>query len=167
MTAWHNKIELLAPAGNFEKLKIAIHFGADALYLGAKSFSLRNFSENFSLDGLHEAVQYAHSKGVKIYLACNVFRAVELRKPMLVAANTGFSAQIDGSGRLLQVGPRRKPGVLRAEVVPDDRMSLYLWIGDWPAFAMVVIALVGLGSRYWGSRRGTPADASTAARDSG
>ena len=42
------KVELLAPAGNFEKLEIAIHYGADAVYLGGKDFSLRNFSENFN-----------------------------------------------------------------------------------------------------------------------
>jgi putative protease len=45
-----NKVELLAPAGNFEKLEIAIHYGADAVYLGGKEFSLRNFSGNFSLE---------------------------------------------------------------------------------------------------------------------
>ncbi|OEU76826.1 MAG: peptidase U32 [Desulfuromonadales bacterium C00003093] len=69
----NNKIELLAPAGNFEKLEIAIHYGADAVYLGGKDFSLRNFSENFTLDELQKAVDLGHKNNVKIYVACNIY----------------------------------------------------------------------------------------------
>ena len=68
-----NKIELLAPAGNFEKLEIAIHYGADAVYLGGKEFSLRNFSGNFSLEEIKQAIAYAHDCGVKVYIAVNVY----------------------------------------------------------------------------------------------
>jgi len=68
-----NKPELLAPAGNFEKLKIAIHYGADAVYLAGKEFSLRNFSGNFSEQELFDAVEYVHKKGKKIYLALNIY----------------------------------------------------------------------------------------------
>jgi len=67
------KIELLAPAGNFEKLKIAIHYGADAVYLAGKEFSLRNFSENFTVDELQQAVNFARGQAVKIYVACNIY----------------------------------------------------------------------------------------------
>ncbi len=67
------KIELLAPAGNFEKLKIAIHYGADAIYLAGKEFSLRNFSENFTVDELQQAVNFARGHGVKVYVACNIY----------------------------------------------------------------------------------------------
>ena len=67
------KVELLAPAGNFEKLEIAIHFGADAVYLGGKEFSLRNFSGNFSIDEIEQAVAYAHARGVRAYVAVNVY----------------------------------------------------------------------------------------------
>ncbi len=66
-------IELLAPAGNFEKLETAVHFGADAVYLGGKNFSLRNLSENFTDDELKKAVNFAHENHVKIYIACNIF----------------------------------------------------------------------------------------------
>jgi putative protease len=72
MTKDH-KIELLAPAGNREKLEIAIHYGADAVYLGGKDFSLRNFSENFTDNELQRAVYYAHKKKVKVYVACNIY----------------------------------------------------------------------------------------------
>jgi len=65
--------ELLAPAGNFEKLKIAIHYGADAVYLAGKDFSLRNFSGNFTDPELVEAVKYARARQVKVYLACNIY----------------------------------------------------------------------------------------------
>ncbi len=67
------KPELLAPAGNFEKLEIALHYGADAVYLAGQDFSLRNLSDNFSIDELHRAVKFAHTKGVKVYIACNVY----------------------------------------------------------------------------------------------
>ena len=51
-----NNIELLAPAGNFEKFEIAMHYGADAVYLGGKDFSLRNMSENFTFDEMKDRV---------------------------------------------------------------------------------------------------------------
>ena len=67
------KPELLAPAGNMEKLRIAVHYGADAVYLGGKSFGLRNLADNFSTAELAEAVVYAHERGVKVYLTVNAF----------------------------------------------------------------------------------------------
>jgi putative protease len=65
--------ELLAPAGNFEKLEIAVHYGADAVYLAGKDFSLRNFSGNFTHKELIKAVEFAHNHNVKVYLACNIY----------------------------------------------------------------------------------------------
>ncbi len=65
--------ELLAPAGDFEKLKTAIHYGADAVYLGDSRFSLRGKAGNFSNDELQEAVHYAHENGVKVYVTVNIF----------------------------------------------------------------------------------------------
>ncbi len=67
------KPELLAPAGNFEKLEIAIHYGADAVYLAGKDFSLRNFSGNFTDEQLVDAIAFAHAHNVKVYLACNIY----------------------------------------------------------------------------------------------
>ncbi|MDK2937615.1 MAG: family peptidase [Eubacteriaceae bacterium] len=65
------KPELLAPAGNFEKLKFALHYGADAVYCGGQQFGLRAKADNFDLDGLKEAVAYVHEKGKKIYITLN------------------------------------------------------------------------------------------------
>ena len=67
------KIELLAPAGNFSKLKTALYYGADAVYVGGKSFSLRAYSDNFTNDELAEAVKYVHARGKKIYVTANIF----------------------------------------------------------------------------------------------
>lgn len=65
--------ELLAPAGNLSKLKTAIYYGADAVYLGGKNFSLRSFSDNFTEDDLKLAVDFVHSKGKKAYVTVNIF----------------------------------------------------------------------------------------------
>ncbi len=67
------KTELLAPAGDFEKLQIAIHYGADAVYLGGKNFSLRNFSKNFTIEEIDKAVKFARQKNVTTYVACNIY----------------------------------------------------------------------------------------------
>ena len=66
-------IELLAPAGNLEKLKTAIHYGADAVYLGLSNLSLRAKADNFDADGLKTAVQFCHQLGIKCYITINIF----------------------------------------------------------------------------------------------
>lgn len=67
------KPEILSPAGDFMRMKTAIHYGADAVYLGAARFSLRNRAVNFGPGELAAAVQYAHERKVKVYVAVNVF----------------------------------------------------------------------------------------------
>ena len=67
------KPELLAPAGNLEKLKIAVLYGADAVYIGGEAFSLRTAADNFSLADIREGVSFAHRMDAKVYLALNVF----------------------------------------------------------------------------------------------
>ena len=65
--------ELLAPAGNFDKLVMAIHYGADAVYLGGLKYSLRARAGNFDDTGIIRAVDYAHAHGVKVYITVNIF----------------------------------------------------------------------------------------------
>jgi U32 family peptidase len=67
------KPELLAPAGDFEKLRTAIHYGADAVYLGESRFSLRGKTGSFSPEALKSAVLYAHHRGVRAYVTVNIF----------------------------------------------------------------------------------------------
>lgn len=66
------KTELLAPAGDMNKLKTALHFGADAVYVGGSAFSLRANAKNFDDKMLKDAVEYTHSVGKKIYVAVNI-----------------------------------------------------------------------------------------------
>jgi len=91
-----------------------------------------------------------------LHLDCAVLRAVELRRPFLIAANTGFSAWIDGHGQVLSRGPRRAPGILVAEVSADGRASGYLRWGDMPAglcaAACLAVALAA-GVTHVGRRR--------------
>lgn len=65
-------IELLAPAGDFEKLKIAFLYGADAVYIGGQNYSLRANAKNFSLEQIKEATDYAHSLRKKVYVTVNI-----------------------------------------------------------------------------------------------
>ncbi len=66
------KVELLAPVGNMEKFKMALHYGADAVFLGGKMFNLRAGSNNLSDEELEYAVKYAHERGKKVYITLNV-----------------------------------------------------------------------------------------------
>jgi len=67
-----NKPELLAPAGNLEKLKTAINFGADAVYLGGNKLNLRAAADNFTMEELKEGLEFAHSRGKKVHVTLNV-----------------------------------------------------------------------------------------------
>ena len=66
------KPELLAPAGNLEKLKKAFVYGADAVYIGGEEFSLRVAADNFTLNEIREGVEFAHARGGKVYLTANI-----------------------------------------------------------------------------------------------
>ncbi|WP_422487214.1 peptidase U32 family protein [Gudongella sp. DL1XJH-153] len=65
-------LELLAPAGDLEKLKMAIIYGADAVYLGGEAFGMRKASKNFTLEDIEEGVSFAHERGKKVYVTLNI-----------------------------------------------------------------------------------------------
>lgn len=92
-----NKIELLSPAGDMNKLKTAFYFGADAVYIGGKNFSLRALAGNFSNEEIVEAVEFAHSIGKKVYVTVNIFG----RNDDIAMAEEYFkfleSANVDGA----------------------------------------------------------------------
>ena len=74
-------LELLAPAGNLSKLKTAIKFGADAVYIGGEEFSLRTAADNFTYDEMREGIEFAHARGKKVYVAVNIVpRSDELER---------------------------------------------------------------------------------------
>ncbi|PNZ25185.1 collagenase-like protease [Staphylococcus rostri] len=66
------KPELLAPAGNLEKLKIAIHYGADAVFIGGQEYGLRSNADNFTIDEIREGVEFANRYGAKVYITTNI-----------------------------------------------------------------------------------------------
>lgn len=113
------KAELLAPAGNFTKMKTAILFGADAVYVGGKNFSLRSFADNFTRDELKEGVEYAHARGKRVYVTVNIY-----------ARNADFAELSDYLVYLQSVGADAAlvsdPGIiaLAKKVAPD--LSLHL-----------------------------------------
>lgn len=69
----NKKIELLAPAGDYEKLVIAVLYGADAVYIGGEEYGLRAKAKNFDLETMKKGIEFAHSHGVKVYVTANIY----------------------------------------------------------------------------------------------
>ena len=90
-----------------------------------------------------------------LHLRCAILRSVELRKPLVIAANTGLSAAIDGNGRVLALGSRRRAEVLRVDIVRDGRLAGYSVWGDWPLGVCALVAwfLMAIGCRDWWQQR--------------
>ena len=93
-----NKPEILSPAGNFEKMRAAILYGADAVYLSGQVFGMRAAADNFTLDEMREAVAYAHERGVRVYLTLNTmpreYEYPELEKYLEELSDVGLDAMI-------------------------------------------------------------------------
>lgn len=93
-----SKIELLAPAGDLDKLKYAIHYGADAVYIGGQIFGLRVASKNFTLEEMKEGVEFAHERGKKVYVTLNIIPHnedfKELEKFLISINDIGIDAVI-------------------------------------------------------------------------
>ena len=70
-TSTNKKLELLCPAGDLTRLKTAVDFGADAVYIAGEEFGMRTASANFNREDLKEGVEYAHTHGVKVHVTCN------------------------------------------------------------------------------------------------
>ena len=111
--------ELLAPAGSYQKLLTAFHFGADAAYVGGKQFSLRTFADNFTAEELSSAVAYAHSLGKKVYVTANVF-----------ARNADFPMMEEYFQRLQEIGADAAiisdPGVIYAAKKAAPKLPIHL-----------------------------------------
>ena len=91
-------VELLSPAGNFEKMKSALNYGADAVYLAGNVFGMRSAADNFTNEELYEAVEYAHNLGKKVYLTVNTMPHEHeysvLREYLLALKNCPIDAMI-------------------------------------------------------------------------
>jgi U32 family peptidase len=114
-----NKMELLAPAGDLEKLIIAVDYGADAVYFGGDSFSLRAGADNFTLEDMRTGIEYAHGRGVRCYLAVNIFPHNEDIEPLADYLKIVKPLGLDG----LIVSD---PGVISMakEIMPDMELHL-------------------------------------------
>jgi apolipoprotein N-acyltransferase len=95
---------------------------------------------------------YWGSSELDMHLACGVFRAIETRKPLVIAANGGISAWIDQFGRVRAQSPRQQPDIILADVEPGYAGSWYVKLGDWFAAAClaccIIFAVIGWRSRY-------------------
>ena len=113
------KMELLAPAGDLEKLKIAVLYGADAVYFGGETFSLRAGAGNMTLEEMKEGIDFAHARDVKCYLALNIFAHNEdiepLREYLTAIRCFGIDAFIVSD-----------PGIIALvqEIIPDGEIHL-------------------------------------------
>jgi len=117
----HNqpRCELLAPAGSLEKLRTVIHYGADAVYLGGREFSLRAHATNFSEDDLRQAVDFAHSRQVRVFVTVNIF--AHNRDLVRLPAYLGRLAEIGVDGLIIS-----DPGVLRLAKEVAPALSIHL-----------------------------------------
>ncbi len=108
-------IELLSPAGDFERLKLALKFGADAVYLGGEQFGMRTNPSNFNADELKSAVELVHSMGKKVYLTCNTLprnNEIEYLPDFLkYAAQIGIDAFIIADIGVMMLAKKYAPDV--------------------------------------------------------
>ena len=110
-----NKIELLAPAGDLERLKTAVLYGADAVYIGGKKLSLRSRAGNFTLDEIEEGVVFAKTHGAKVYVTVNMIPhnedLVEVAEYLKRLSEIGVSAIICASLHILEVSKKVAPNM--------------------------------------------------------
>ncbi len=113
------KVELLAPAGDLERLKIAVAYGADAVYIGGKSFGLRAKAKNFDIPDMEEGIRFAHEHGVKVYVTANIFAHNKDLEPMKEYLKT--LEEIGADAFIIS-----DPGVfmLAKEVAPDTEIHV-------------------------------------------
>lgn len=107
--------ELLAPAGNFEKLKAAVLYGADAVYLAGNAFGMRAAADNFTNEEITEAAKYAHTHGVKVYVTVNTMPRTEeyaaLEEYLVFLAASGVDAIIVSDLGVLSLAKRVAPNL--------------------------------------------------------
>ncbi|MGG4491760.1 peptidase U32 family protein [Metabacillus idriensis] len=122
------KPELLAPAGNLEKLKIAVHYGADAVFIGGKEFGLRSNADNFSQEEMAEGVQFANKYGARIYVTTNIFAHNEnmdgLEEYLMGLQDAGVAGIIVADPMIIETCRKVAP---KLEVHLSTQQSLSNW----------------------------------------
>ena len=129
--------ELLAPAGTYEKLVTAVHYGADAVYLGGKQFGLREKAGNFTEALMRDGVNYAHKHGVKVYVTVNIIahnRDLEgLEKYLLGLEGMGVDALIIADPGILSVARKVVPDLpihLSTQANVTNHLAASFWLGQ-------------------------------------
>jgi putative protease len=124
-----NKPELLAPAGSLEKLKYALHYGADAVYIGGRQYGLRSNADNFSVDEMREAVRIAETYGAKVYVTTNIFAHEEdldgIADYLRQLEDAGIAAIITADPALIETARRAAP---RLDVHLSTQQSTLNWL---------------------------------------
>lgn len=115
MTKTLKRPELLAPAGTLEKLKTAIHYGADAVYIGGDAYGLRSRAGNFSFEEMAEGVAFAHERGAKVYVAANMVthenNEIGAGEFFRTIRDIGIDAIIVSDPALMQIAAMDAPGL--------------------------------------------------------
>lgn len=126
--------ELLAPAGNMEKLKVAITYGADAVYLSGKAFGLRAHAQNFNLDEIASASTFAHNLGKRIYVTVNVFARTTdieyLPRYLESLKDIGVDALIISDPGVIMLAQRCAPGIpihLSTQANTTNHLAIQFW----------------------------------------
>ena len=109
------KPELLAPAGNLEKLKIAVQYGADAVFIGGQEYGLRSNADNFTFEEMKEGVEFAKKYGAKVYVTTNIIAHNEniagLEEYILGLKNTGIHGIIVADPLIIETCRRIAPEI--------------------------------------------------------
>ncbi|HAS00801.1 MAG TPA: collagenase-like protease [Brevibacillus sp.] len=128
------KPELLAPAGNLEKLQFAIRYGADAVYIGGQVYSLRANADNFSYDEMREGVKFAHAHGAKVFVATNIIAHNEdlggMAEYYQELQNIGIDAVIVADPALIQACKKAAPKIevhLSTQASTTNWRSVQFW----------------------------------------
>lgn len=123
-----DKPELLAPAGNLEKLKFAVHYGADAVYIGGQKYGLRSNADNFSFEEMKEGVEFAKKYGAKVFVATNIYAHNEdiegIESYLQSLEEAGIAAIIAADPAIIEVAKRAAP---KLEVHLSTQQSTLNW----------------------------------------
>ncbi len=139
------KPELLAPAGTLEKLKIAVHYGADAVYLAGTRYGLRAFAGNFTPPEMAEGIAFAHAHGAKVYVTVNIFAHNEdldgLEAYLLELESLGADAILLSDPGILRIARRTVPA-LPIHISTQANTTNYAAVQQWQDLgaARVVLA---------------------------
>lgn len=122
------KPELLAPAGSLEKLKFAVHYGADAVYIGGQKYGLRSNADNFSIEQMKQGVEFASKYGAKVFVAANIYAHQEdlagIADYLKQLEDAGIAAIITADPAIVETAQREAPGL---EVHLSTQQSAMNW----------------------------------------